>query len=486
MSSSLAPVLSLAMSADLQSQVLPFKATEKTLRQRPQGDRGAHRLPEHRVRADPGADGLAQRGRAGQVGLRPLLRAHDVPRHAGLSAREVPGGHDRGRARARTPTPPTTSRTTTSPSPRRTWRRSSSSRPTASRTSSYAEAAFKTEARAVLGEYNKNSANPVHKLIEVQREHAFTTHTYKHTTMGFLKDIEDMPNQFEYAKTFFDRWYRPENTDDHRGRRRRPRSRSSPLVEKYWGGWKRGTLHRSTIPPEPAPQGPGLRARALADADAALGRPSPSTARPSRRRRRTSRPSTCSRPRLRPDLRPVQAPGGGRAEGRPALPLRARRTSIPYLVTVAARVKKPEDAVYVRDADPGDLRRACARSRCPRRARGGREVERALRPRSAASTTPSASPPPSRASCATARSFDTLNDVLPRATTSLTPEDLQAAARKYFTDAGPRGDDAVAATRCPRGSTARRRSSSLVRGRRAAAAPAKVVQVSRPRCRSST
>ncbi len=46
--------------------------------------------------------------------------------------------------------------------------------------------------------------SPIRKLIEVQREHAFTTHTYKHTTMGFLKDIEDMPNQFEYSKTFFD------------------------------------------------------------------------------------------------------------------------------------------------------------------------------------------------------------------------------------------------------------------------------------------
>src|SRR5688500_13140508 len=54
----------------------------------------------------------------------------------------------------------------------------------------YAPEAFKTEARAVLGEYNKNSANPLNKLEEVQRDHAFTTHTYKHTTMGFLKDIE--------------------------------------------------------------------------------------------------------------------------------------------------------------------------------------------------------------------------------------------------------------------------------------------------------
>src|SRR5262245_18538660 len=76
---------------------------------------------------------------------------------------------------------------------------------------SYSVEAFKTESRAVLGEYNKNGANPIHKLIEVMRDKAFTTHTYKHTTMGFLKDIEDMPNQYEYSKTFFQRWYRPEN-----------------------------------------------------------------------------------------------------------------------------------------------------------------------------------------------------------------------------------------------------------------------------------
>ena len=50
------------------------------------------------------------------------------------------------------------------------------------------------------------------KLLEVQREHAFTTHTYKHTTMGFINDIEDMPNQYEYSKAFFERWYRPEYT----------------------------------------------------------------------------------------------------------------------------------------------------------------------------------------------------------------------------------------------------------------------------------
>src|SRR5262245_8172381 len=40
---------------------------------------------------------------------------------------------------------------------------------------SYSEADFKTEARAILGEYNKNSAEPLRKLVEVQRDQYFKT-----------------------------------------------------------------------------------------------------------------------------------------------------------------------------------------------------------------------------------------------------------------------------------------------------------------------
>src|SRR5512147_731951 len=66
----------------------------------------------------------------------------------------------------------------------------------------YTQQQFKTESLAVLGEDNKNSADPTEKLEEVLRDTAFTKHTYKHTTMGFLKDVQDMPNQFEYSKLF--------------------------------------------------------------------------------------------------------------------------------------------------------------------------------------------------------------------------------------------------------------------------------------------
>ncbi|HEX7154152.1 MAG TPA: pitrilysin family protein [Thermoanaerobaculia bacterium] len=119
---------------------------------------------------------------------------------------------------------------------------------------SYEEAAFKTEARAVLGEYNKNSASPVRKIIEVQRDHAYTTHTYKHTTMGFLKDIEDMPNQYEYSKLFFSRWYRPEKTTLIVAGDVEPEN-VFRLAEKYWGKWERGTF-KVDIPQEPEHKGP--------------------------------------------------------------------------------------------------------------------------------------------------------------------------------------------------------------------------------------
>src|SRR5918999_5840166 len=57
----------------------------------------------------------------------------------------------------------------------------------------YTPEQFKTESQAVLGEYNKNSANPFFKIHEVLRETAFKRHTYSHTTRGYLKDPQDSP-----------------------------------------------------------------------------------------------------------------------------------------------------------------------------------------------------------------------------------------------------------------------------------------------------
>lgn len=76
----------------------------------------------------------------------------------------------------------------------------------------YSEPDFRTEAGAVLGEYNKAAASPWLKMYEAQSALAFKAHTYGHTTIGDLDDIKAMPDGFEYARTFFKRFYTPDNT----------------------------------------------------------------------------------------------------------------------------------------------------------------------------------------------------------------------------------------------------------------------------------
>jgi zinc protease len=118
----------------------------------------------------------------------------------------------------------------------------------------YAPDAYKTETRAVLGEFNKNSADPSEKLFEVLRATAYKKHTYEHTTMGFIKDIEDMPNQYDYSLQFYKRYYRPENATiivvgDVK------RDAVMGMVQKYFGNWQRGN-YTPQIPVEPAQTAP--------------------------------------------------------------------------------------------------------------------------------------------------------------------------------------------------------------------------------------
>ncbi len=113
----------------------------------------------------------------------------------------------------------------------------------------YSEHDFKTEAGAVKGEYTKNFASPYSQIYEKLSETAFTTHTYSHTTMGYFKDIVDMPNQYEYSKIFFDRYYRPEyNTILVVGDV--TAEQVNAMAEKYFGSWERGS-YVSEVPTEP-------------------------------------------------------------------------------------------------------------------------------------------------------------------------------------------------------------------------------------------
>ena len=119
---------------------------------------------------------------------------------------------------------------------------------------SYSEPDFRTEALAVLGEYNKNASNPVRQIFEAQREVAFQDHTYRHTTMGFLADIEAMPEGYDYAQSFFDRFYRPENAVVLLAGDLDPEQAIAD-VERHFGSWARG-YRPPEIPTEAPLDGP--------------------------------------------------------------------------------------------------------------------------------------------------------------------------------------------------------------------------------------
>ena len=118
----------------------------------------------------------------------------------------------------------------------------------------YPPEALQTESLAVLGEYNKNSANPMNKLDEAVRETAFQRHPYRHETMGFLKDVEAMPQQYDYSLQFFDRYYRPEYTTIIVVGDVTPAAVRA-MVDKYWGPWQRGK-YKPAIPAEPPQTAP--------------------------------------------------------------------------------------------------------------------------------------------------------------------------------------------------------------------------------------
>jgi zinc protease len=113
----------------------------------------------------------------------------------------------------------------------------------------YDEPAFRTEAGAILGEYIKSASNPEQKMQESMVETAFTRHTYAHTVIGYLKDIENMPSGYEYSREFFRRYYTPDNATifiagDF------DKAATLSQIEKAYGTWK-GKLDAARIPAEP-------------------------------------------------------------------------------------------------------------------------------------------------------------------------------------------------------------------------------------------
>lgn len=103
----------------------------------------------------------------------------------------------------------------------------------------YEEPAFKTESGAVYGEYRKGKTSPFFWIWEKLLSTAFTKHTYKHTTIGFEEDIKAMPTMYDYSISFFNRYYRPENVILLIVGDIEPKE-VMPMVKKYYGEWKKG------------------------------------------------------------------------------------------------------------------------------------------------------------------------------------------------------------------------------------------------------
>lgn len=118
----------------------------------------------------------------------------------------------------------------------------------------YDEGQFKTEAGAILGEYAKSASNPEQILFEKLAETAYTKHTYRHTTIGYLADVKAMPSGFDYSREFFKRYYTPDNATvfvvgDF------DKAATLAHLTKAYGGWK-GKLTPAAIPTEPAQMAP--------------------------------------------------------------------------------------------------------------------------------------------------------------------------------------------------------------------------------------
>ena len=114
---------------------------------------------------------------------------------------------------------------------------------------SYDEADFRTEAGAVYGEYRKGRTSPFQVMFEALQDAAFDEHTYKHTTIGFEADVAAMPEQYEYSKGFFRRFYRPENVVLVIAGDMDPAA-TFAMVQEHYAGWERG-YEMPNVPEEP-------------------------------------------------------------------------------------------------------------------------------------------------------------------------------------------------------------------------------------------
>jgi zinc protease len=121
----------------------------------------------------------------------------------------------------------------------------------------YAEPDFRTEAGAVLGEYQQSATTPFGFLNEKVRETAYDRHTYRHTTIGYEADVRAMPQGYEYSREFHRRFYRPENVVLVLAGDFDPAA-AEALVRRYYSGWAAG-YQAPAVPAEPPQSTPRRR-----------------------------------------------------------------------------------------------------------------------------------------------------------------------------------------------------------------------------------
>ena len=351
------PALAAGRRRSAAADILPFKATETTLANGLEVIVVPTGFPNLVAHPDPRADRIAQRDRARQVGLRALLRAPDVPRHADYAARQYQRDHGKAGARENASTGDDFTRfyATFAKEDLETMLatyadmfqhlavlRRRTSRPRRARFSASTTRTAPTRSRSS----SRSSATRFYQA-----------HTYKHTTMGFIADIENMPNEYAVLEGVLRALVPAAVHDASSSPATWTPEQVLPLVEKYWGGWKAGTARRVDI---------SRRSR----------------------RRRAARTSTCRGPRHAavglgrlpgPAFDETSKDYGGDGHARrsvsaPTSDLYKRLVVAeqkvdeldadsaddvdPSLFTVLARVKNPADAVYVRD----QILRPCARA----------------------------------------------------------------------------------------------------------------------------
>lgn len=109
---------------------------------------------------------------------------------------------------------------------------------------------FQVEAGAVLGEYRRIYSFPVQKMIEQMSPIAFPNHPYGHTVIGYLDDVEKMPQAWDAAWQFFHHYYTPNDValivvgdvNPHK---------LFPVIEKAYADWKPVPTPKIPTPPEP-------------------------------------------------------------------------------------------------------------------------------------------------------------------------------------------------------------------------------------------